>query len=203
MGVAITLILLGILFLAVVAMISSAESSMEEPKRQALAEKLESISHTKKFVKLKGLEAILYDNATESIHILNGSEVTTLSKKDIMQVEIVEDKESISQSSRSSQIGRAALGGLVAGGAGFIVGGLSGKKTHHDEVSEMSLRLVVDDADNPIREFTFYKNDYKLKTNSSLYKRQHGDIFEWFKTVEVLIARADKEDKQSETVSTI
>lgn len=46
----------------------------------------------------------------------------------IIECELTEDGNTISKTSRASQLGCALVGGLVAGGVGAIVGGLSGSK---------------------------------------------------------------------------
>ena len=68
---------------------------------------------------------------------------------DIVSVEIAEDGSSVTKSSRGSQLGGAIVGGVLLGGVGAVVGGLSGKKKTTQKVSRVDLRVVIDNTSEP------------------------------------------------------
>ena len=59
----------------------------------------------------------------------------TYDYKDILESEIMEDGKTITNTSRSSQLGGAIIGGVLAGGTGAVIGGLSGKKSSEQEIT--------------------------------------------------------------------
>lgn len=68
----------------------------------------------------------------------------------LMAVELVEDGDSVSKIERGSQIGGAVAGGLLFGGVGAIVGGLSADRVSSGRVQQIRLKLSIRDLDNPI-----------------------------------------------------
>lgn len=193
--------ILGGLLIGLGVMGHKTELKQKEPMRNIFSSTVDKLPHSKQFLNHSEMKGILYDDSSDQIHLINGSDYITLSKKHVLQVEIMENKESITQTSRSSQLARTAIGSLIGGGYGAIIGGLSAKKLHQDKVDELGLRLVVNDPNSPIIEFNFYKHDLPIHTTKPLYKRQYEEAYEWFKTIEVMIARADKEDKMTNNQS--
>ena len=78
--------------------------------------------------------------------------------------EIVEDGTSIT----SGGLGRAAIGGLAFGGAGAIVGAITGKKSSKGIVNTLKIKINLTDLDTPV----LYVNliTKKTKKSSVLYK---------------------------------
>jgi hypothetical protein len=72
------------------------------------------------------------------------------SYRDILESEVLEDGHSVTKTSRSSQLAGTLVGGLLLGGVGAIIGGLSGKKTTHKKVTRIELKVVVNDTSHPI-----------------------------------------------------
>lgn len=68
----------------------------------------------------------------------------------ILGVELLKDDVMIASKSTSRTLGGAVVGGVLGGGAGMVVGGLSGKQKIEKEYSKISLNLIVKD----IREST-------------------------------------------------
>ena len=121
--------------------------------------------------------------------------------KDLLSSEIFEDGATVTKTVRSSQIGGVLIGGLAFGGVGAIIGGLSGKTQTSGEVKKVDLRLTVNDTKNPLHDINFL--GLKTKKDGFLYKRAIQQARHWHGLIEVLIKRADLEDKAANTNDTL
>jgi hypothetical protein len=120
----------------------------------------------------------------------------TFSYNDLLSISLIEDGETVTDFRRSSQIGGALIGGLVLGGLGAVIGGLSGTTKTSEMVEKITLRLVVNDTKNPLFEIDFLNTQTKkkdLRYQDAMQKARH-----WHGLIEVLIKRADMEDKENE-----
>lgn len=76
--------------------------------------------------------------------------------EDLIAVEVVQDDMSITKTNRGSQATGAAVGGVLLGPAGLLLGGLSGSKRHENKITKLSLRLYTSDLDQPLQEVFFW-----------------------------------------------
>ncbi|ETI68138.1 SHOCT domain-containing protein [Neobacillus vireti] len=122
--------------------------------------------------------------------------------KDIIESEILEDGKTITTSSRSSQIGGAIIGGVLAGGVGAVVGGLSGKKSSEQEINKIDLKVVVNNTKSPIKIINFLTADvidlngkpFPIKKDNPKYKSAINSANHWHSLLSLLI-------KQDEPIS--
>ncbi len=121
----------------------------------------------------------------------NGVRYRTVTYKQILGSELFEDGESITKASRMSQLAGVAVGGVLLGGVGAIIGGLSGRRVEERRVKSIKLRLVVDDSTNPMHEVCFLAED--VARSETIYKRADEAAREWQARMEVLIKRADNQ----------
>ncbi|WP_455233236.1 hypothetical protein [Geopseudomonas aromaticivorans] len=128
-------------------------------------------------------------------------EVSVLPYSHILSSEIFEDGDSVTTAARGSQIGGAIVGGVLMGGAGAIIGGLSGKKHTSQNVRRIELRLTVNDADSPIHDVTFL--GLETPKNSVMYEQSMLEARHWHGLAEFLIKKADAVErrKNSDPVS--
>lgn len=119
----------------------------------------------------------------------------TISAADLLSCELFENGTTISKTVRSSQIGGVLIGGLALGGVGAIIGGLSGKTSFSEIVSRIDLRLIVNDTQNPLFDINFLNT--KTKKDSFIYREAMEKARHWHGLMEVLIKRADAQDKDS------
>lgn len=164
---------------------------------------IENFIKTKIFYYENSLKAIAIDNNTNKLAFITKSGHTIIDYKDILSSEIVEDDNCITKTARGSQIGGALLGGLVLGGAGAIVGGLSGKKYNVSKVKNIDLLIVVNNVNNPVRKINFLdisKTDDEdgFDKNSEIYKDSSKLAKEWHSVIEIIINQTDKEDGKKE-----
>lgn len=70
--------------------------------------------------------------------------------RDLMKSELVDDGSTVTSTSRSSQLAGALVGGLLFGGVGAVVGGLTGKKNNARTIKDLALHIVVNDRAKPL-----------------------------------------------------
>lgn len=113
---------------------------------------------------------------------------------DIIEVSILEDDavESTTATSRSSQVVGAAVGGLLLGGTGVILGGLSGKKKaiSQEFVTSLSLRIVIDDLCSPVCKVSFFAGRISKKTAE--YQTIKNNLSQWNGLLTVLLRRCEQ-----------
>ena len=68
----------------------------------------------------------------------------------IASVEVVRDGASITSTNRGSQLMGAAVGEVLLGPLGLLIGGVSGSKRTVQRVSQIGLKIIVDDRATPI-----------------------------------------------------
>jgi hypothetical protein len=97
-------------------------------------------------------DSIAVDSGRKKIAIFNKEFMAgrVYEAADIMTVEVYEDGRSISQASRTRQIGAAMVGNFIAGSAGALIGGLGARTSSRDEIRALTLRLTLDDVEFPI-----------------------------------------------------
>ncbi len=166
--------------------------------RESLNEVIKDEPYTKIFRNTGTKTAMLYDDERKNIVLINDKLKDKIHYKDILQVEITEDSESVTKTKRGSQVAGATIGGLAFGGVGAIIGGLSGQQEHKEKVRQIGLRFVVNDTHNPVREIILHNFGVLRDKNHEEYQSAYKKSFKWFKLIEVLIHQADQDDKNQD-----
>ena len=125
------------------------------------------------------------------------------SYSDIVSVAIHEDEDIIQNTttSRSSQVAGVAVGGVLFGAAGAVVGGLSGETTttSKKEVKKITIKIIVNDIDNPVFEINIVNESYGMSTTGeflgTVYKTYSEEAAELFGLVKALIHKSNIEVK--------
>ena len=167
----------------------------DEAKRiSQLTQLVESYKKEKGVERVTANEIVQYaaqnspvDNPTVGVNVRN------YDFRDILSVEIVEDGHTITKTSRSSQVAGAILGGIVAGGVGAVIGGLSGQTSSHNRVTRIDLKIIVNDTKSPIYTVNFL--NLATTKGSWVYKPAMELANHWHALLSVLIKQADQEDK--------
>lgn len=118
---------------------------------------------------------------------------------DVISSEIFEDGETVTKAVRSSQIGGVVVGGLLLGGVGAVIGGLSGKRVQQGKVKRIELRLTINDASQPTHTVSFLGQEVARTT--LLYKMTAEAARTWQARMDVLIKRADSESHSNAVAS--
>lgn len=163
----------------------------------SLKESLEEykFNYTDSYITQDFLSGIAINTDNDKIAILtrpnNKSkfQLDEINFSDILESKVLEDNLTITSSSKGGLIGGAAVGGMIAGGVGAIIGGLSGNKVSSDSVLSMTLEIVVNDLSNPLHEIKFLYSPTPIKKNTVFYKQTHSDINKWYKILTVVMKR--------------
>lgn len=196
------LIIFGLIGLGIVGTIMMSKDNdrlteqIDKEKSHVLS-KINKLNYDKAFMHNGQATAMVLDK-DKNIHLFDYTAHDKINYRDILQVEVMEDKETIIQTSRKSQIAGSALGGLALGGVGAIIGGLSGNKKTTEKFRDLGIRIIVNNATSPIHEFDFYNFKNPIKKDSEEFQLAYSQVYEWYKTIEVLISQADKEDEYAE-----
>ena len=139
------------------------------------------------------------DEARKEIVLIkndNGNIVfTTITYKDLLSSEIFVDGDTVTKVARGSQVGGALIGGLVLGGVGAIIGGLSGKTKSSNTVKRVDLRITVNNTKHPLHDINLM--DVKGNKDEDMYKLAIGLARHWHGLITVLIKAADEADVQT------
>ncbi|MDP3352439.1 MAG: hypothetical protein Q8S44_01700 [Flavobacteriaceae bacterium] len=168
-------------------------------------ENIEGFSYTIRHITSQGLIAI--DDNSEQIIIKKGvsGKILKYSYSDILSCEIIEDGVTTSVKSTKRILGGALIGGVLAGGAGLIVGGLSGQQLQEKEIKSLDLKIVFLDTSNPnftLRFFDAYLDSNKLRRSIKLSDTtfQHvlnksiENLKKWKDVIEIIIEKNDRKE---------
>lgn len=198
--------MLGLMFLLVV--IGQVWYGIDKKKEQqelasqhtAELSHLEGFSSTKKLIGPWGLIAI--DDVGKQIAFREGSgAIQKYPYSDILGCEVVEDGETTYR--KSGALGRAVVGGIIAGGAGAIIGGVTAKGQENKEVKTVDFKLLLRDTNNPSFRIRFFdaweetaRTKKSIKYSDSVYgpilRKAVSDLNTWKETIEVIIDQLDR-----------
>lgn len=104
---------------------------------------------------------------------LNASQ-KIISFNDVVDCEIIEDNSVV----QKGGIGRAVVGGIIAGGVGAVVGATTRKTSNI--VNNLAVRIITKDAQYPMQIFSFI--DHETKRDSDKYKYSYQTAQELYST---------------------
>ena len=143
-----------------------AKADKKALKLEKKEQQKENANRLKEFkADLKVSSYLLIDSKKRQFKIkglLNGLTIYDLDS--IRGYEIVENGGSVT----SGGLGRAAVGALTFGGAGAIVGAVTGKKHSTSIVESMQVKILMSDIDNPVLFIDLISS--KTKRTSIIYK---------------------------------
>ena len=183
------------------------ERMREGYRKKTMEDHLERINDFSVTQKVIGLDCncgLAIDENRKKVCLIDYRQESILlrvvSYNDLLSSELYEDGEIITRTVRSSQIGGVLIGGLLLGRAGAIIGGLSGDTRSSGSVNKIDLRLMINDTKKPLHDVNFL--NLETKRGGSRYQQATQQARHWHGLIEVLIKRADAEDKADVTNST-
>jgi hypothetical protein len=133
--------------------------------------------------------SIGFDNDRKKICFLdNHNRPYIYNYNKILQCEVVVDGQTILKQSTTGTLGRSILGGILGGGVGAIIGGTSASKTSKEKISNIELKVIVNDVSNPVFNIQFYNS------TSILLKHERRNVERWHAIICGLIVQGNKED---------
>jgi len=142
------------------------------------------------------IERFLIDIPNKKIYIVSGdmSEKNFKKRKeynfsDIIECQILKDNEVVAKSG----VGRAVVGGLIAGGVGAIIGATT--RGSENNITSLSVRVVLSDISNPMIIFKLIKESTPLDLCGGDIKLAN----EIYSTMISIIESNKKEDTENHT----
>jgi hypothetical protein len=168
----------------------------QSKRRKVLADALNSVpgfSVSQHFAATDGSQCIAIDEAAGLICFIRsvgGAPIPRVfAAKDVLSSEIFEDGDTVTKSVRSSQVAGALVGGVLLGGAGVLIGALSGKKRSQSKVNAITLRVTVNDTRTPVQEVRFLFRE--TSRDGILYQSASKLALHWQALMDILIKRAE------------
>lgn len=132
--------------------------------------------------------------------IIKTSTYTTIKMSQLLWVELRVDDNVVAQKSTANIIGRSILGGVLAGGTGAIIGGLSGSAKHQKNINKISVVIGQNDLSKPtiVQEYYTFKKGYVKE----YYEQQSQNMLRYAQKVtdllSVIIEAQDKSTQETE-----
>lgn len=117
---------------------------------------------------------------------------------DIVDFELLEDGDSVAKGG----LGRAIAGGVLFGGVGAIVGGVTGSRKNKGVCNSLKIKITVKNMFNPTEYITFFPtplNSSPIKKSNILYKNYFSAAQECLSNLQ-LICNEINNDKDSTKV---
>lgn len=95
---------------------------------------------------------------------------------------VIQDDEEI----QGGTLGSAAVGGLLLGGVGAVIGAVGGKRKNKKAVSTLALRIDLNDLDMPCAVVTYLNKS--TKTGSNEYKKAVSEMQNAMSCLDLIIA---------------
>lgn len=127
-----------------------------------------------------GRAGLAIDTKTNRFAIgTNSSDVKVFNFSQLVSVEVLKNGTSISKTNRGSQVAGAAIGAVLLGPIGLLLGGLTGSKRSVEKIDKLSLKIYTDDLLRPANEIVFFDMP-KTKPDSILVKAASEELDTWF-----------------------
>ena len=160
-----------------------AQKTAYEEKRRQKEEFIKSKKINKVFKGIK--EEIYFSNVNREAYIFDGLNFKhKINYNSITECSLVEDNSTI----MSGGVGRAFVGGIVAGGVGAIVGANTRKS--RDVVNSLYVRILVGDNAFPIQNIVFI--DTQTQRNSKEYREKYSKAEALFATIKSIVSSSPK-----------
>ncbi|MCF2445770.1 SHOCT domain-containing protein [Dyadobacter sp. CY345] len=133
-------------------LVANYESKKKAERSGFLQSKLTNIENFKISTQIDGYGGsyiFAIDDSNRKIGLVTINNQTIVDFSDIIGIELIEDGNIISKKSITSTVSGAVIGGLLAGGVGTIVGGLSGSSTEKNQVSSISVKILLRSLETP------------------------------------------------------
>lgn len=196
----------------VILIIGYSITSQRQDERQGKLDKAneptDDFSASVKIVGYGAKYSFAIDNERKKIMIVTADNSSDVAKKryidftDIISVELLEDSNIAFSKSTMRTIGGGIVGGAIAGGAGAVIGGLSGDSKVKKEISKIEVKILLRNQNSPTYTIQCY-NDGPLEV-SGIGKITYDSIMSTAKEIvdhiSVIIDMMDREYQHQENM---
>ena len=136
-----------IIILAIIAIIRPVDlidKKKAKGRKEIIEDKMCELPLNEDFISLTGLKyryAFIIDKVDRKVFYLTPEQTKEIPFDNIISVEILEDNTVLF--SKKVSVGGAILGGVLAGGASMVVGGLSGDAKQEKNVSKVTVKIKI------------------------------------------------------------
>ena len=132
--------------------------------------------------KKSGITGIAIDENSGQLAVSDGRRgVNVYGFAQVENIEVEINQKAVQVSSLSSQAIRGAAGAVLLGPAGLIIGAITGRKETSQKVSQLALKIEVNDVEKPIHRVVFY-DDKGVDI-------EHLSNYQWARDAEVWVKR--------------
>ncbi len=98
----------------------------------------------------------------------------------LFAVEVERNGSSVTKTNRGSQVAGAAVGAMLLGPFGLLLGGVTGSKRKVEKVKRMSLKIYTNDLVKPVHEIVFFIDSNGAKPDSIVVTHAAEKLDEWY-----------------------
>lgn len=145
--------------------------------------------------------AIFFSEDLEFCKIYNtkDSKYHEVSADKLVQAELMIDEATVTKTNRGSQLVGAAVGGVLVGGVGVVVGGLSGSKREIKDPSSIKIKIKIDDSSAPSYSFhTWNKSRFSVPLPLT-YEEAEEESTKIIDLMSLMIRRHEEREKSNQT----
>lgn len=105
---------------------------------------------------------------------------------DLVGLEVMRNGSSLQKTNRGSQAAGAAIGAVLLGPVGLLLGGLTGSKRAIENIDRLSLKIFTNDLVQPVHEVVFF--DVKgTKADSLAVKHASQEMDAWYGRMQTIL----------------
>ncbi|WJE64682.1 hypothetical protein QRE63_01505 [Bacillus mycoides] len=142
---------------------------------------------TYQHIRTIGNQILIDDKDRDVLYVIHNKGWVSRSYSRVTDVELSIDDSIAFQSSLSSATGRVIVGGVLAGGVGAIIGGVTGKKNGKKVVHRITLTISFNTPDIPYVRVTFLDNKQGVDIYSDQYEGAERDALYWSELISSLM----------------
>ena len=146
----VAVVVIGLIIGALAGTSSNKQTDERGEKLSAIASNLADFNPSTTIAGVKNFYKFIIDNEHRNVCYVDERESRVIPFEDIINVELIENGTTLSTKSTMRTIGGSLVGGAVAGGAGAIVGGLSGNSKQIQKFTDVQIRMRIRDLNNPV-----------------------------------------------------
>lgn len=106
----------------------------------------------------------------------------------LIAVEIERNGDSIQKTNRGSQVLGSAVGGILLGPLGILMGGVTGSKRTSETIKKLSLKLYTNNLVAPVVDVPFFNSPKGVSPEHSAAKTAATDLDQWYGRFRTIVA---------------